>query len=152
MVDRSDDLARQEEGHPGTQTVGHLSYRGGRHSLRGTEPEAGDGQGSAAHHDVGEAVEDGADVTGDSEGGVVGVRQVHGDTPDDSASGHESGGDEHGEPEGVAQEPHHGYKAQDVEDGAVVGEEGHGLVSPAVHQDRRVVYRSPGVPYCVLTE
>ena len=58
MVDRSDDLARQEEGHPGTQTVGHLSYRGGRHSLRGTEPEAGDGQGSAAHHDVGEAVED----------------------------------------------------------------------------------------------
>ena len=67
-------------------------------------------------------------------------------SPDDSSKGHEAGGDDHGEPEGVSQEPDHRYEADDVEDGAVVGQQRHQLVGPAVHHQGGVVYRPPGVP------
>ena len=52
-------------------------------------------------------------------------------SPDDSSKGHEAGGDDHGESEGVSQEPDHWYEADDVEDGAVVGQQGDSLVGPA---------------------
>ena len=52
-------------------------------------------------------------------------------------------------PEWVSQEPDHGYEAHDVEDGAIVSQESHGLVGPAVQEQGCVVYRAPGVPNCV---
>ena len=69
--------------------------------------------------------------------------------PEDRSQGHEAAGDQHGQPEGAAQEPDHGNEGHDVEDGAIVGQEGHHLVRPAVHDDGRVVDRTPGVPHCV---
>ena len=70
-------MTGQQEGHPSAETIGHLGDGGGRHPLAGAEPGAGDGEGSAPHHDVGEAVDDGADVAADSEEwGVAGVANI----------------------------------------------------------------------------
>ena len=69
MVQRCDDLAGQQERHPRPQAVRHLGDGGGRDPLVRAEPGAGDDEGRAAHHDVGEAVDDGAEVTADGEEG-----------------------------------------------------------------------------------
>ena len=69
--------------------------------------------------------------------------------PEGRAKGHETTCDEHGQPEGAAQQPDHGDEGDNVEDGAVVGQECHQLVRPAVHDDGCVVNRAPGVPHCV---
>ena len=46
----------------------------------------------------------------------------------------------------TVQQPDHGKEGHDVEDGAVVGQQRHQLVGPAVHDQGGVVYRTPGVP------
>ena len=69
--------------------------------------------------------------------------------PECRPKGHEATGDDHGQPEGAAQQPDHGDEGHNVEDGAVVGQERHQLVRPAVHDDGCVVNRAPGVPHCV---
>ena len=55
-----------------------LSNRSGRDPLPRTEPGAGDGEGGAPHHDVRQAVDDGADVAGDGEAGEA--FGIHGQT------------------------------------------------------------------------
>ena len=46
----------------------------------------------------------------------------------------------------TVQQADHGQEGHDVEDGAVVGQQRHQLVGPAVHDQGGVVYRTPGVP------
>ena len=67
LVNWPDHLTGQKEGHPSAQTIRHLGNGGGGHPLPRAEPGAGDGEGSAAHHNVGEAVDDGADMAADGE-------------------------------------------------------------------------------------
>ena len=77
LVNRSDHLTGQQEGHSGSQTVRHLGDGGGGHPLPRAEPGAGDCEGGTANHDVGEAVDDGADVAAEGEvWGVAGVTNI----------------------------------------------------------------------------
>ena len=48
--------------------------------------------------------------------------------PEQGAERHEAAGDDHGEPQGVSQEPDHGDEGYDVEDGPIVGEKSHQLI------------------------
>ena len=48
--------------------------------------------------------------------------------PQNSSKGHKATGDHHGQPHRVAQQPDHGNEGHYVEDGAIVGQEGHQLM------------------------
>ena len=81
IINGSDHLAGQQEGHPRAQAIEHLGDGGGGDPLPRAEPGAGEGQGGATHHNVGHPIEDGAEMATGREQVVVRVMHIQRETP-----------------------------------------------------------------------
>ena len=88
-------------------------------------------------------------MTTDSEEVVVSIRDVESQTPEHSTQAHEPTGDDHGQSDRAAEDLDHGDEGEDVENGAIVCEESYQLMRPPIHDNSCVIYRTPGIPYCI---
>ena len=130
-------LARQQKTHSGAQpvenlrrklqskavcTVVNLRYCSCSDSFLLWKPSCRHCQGGAPYHDVRHAVHDGAEVAagGEEEGG--GGEQGGGAAQ--AAGGHEPRAEEEGGADRALQQPDHRQEHHDVQDRAVVGEQG----------------------------
>ena len=124
---------------------------GGGHSLVRREPCAGHCGGCGGHHDAGDPVEDGAQVTqqGEVRVGDVGQHEEH--AADGGAQRDEGAGEEDGRPEAPVLQVEHRHKEHQEGDGSPVSQERDGALAPGWEDDLdHIDHGPPGVPHTTL--